>query len=532
MEVVYKRCAGLDVHKKTVNACIRIGKGKKLEVLTAVFGTFTADLERLREFLREHKVRRVVMESTGVYWMPVRNVLERGEWKFDLVLVNPQHVRALQGEKTDRKDCQRLAELGQHDLVRGSFLPPANVRELRDLTRRRSHMQGDRNRVINRIARLLESANFKLGSVASNIVGKTGWLILNAIARGETDPDKLAERAQGSLQLKKAELAEALHGYSSDHFRWMLRQLIDDLSQLDRKLNELDMRLRERMGPHEDLIRRLRTIPGVNEITAWTLIAELGTDMTKFPSAGHAASWAGLCPGNCESAGKRQTGRTRKGDRYLRRMLIQNAWAVTRKKDCFLTALFSRIAMRRGPKRAAMAVAHRVLVIAYYVIRDGTIYHEIGGDHYDRRNPERTARRLTQRLERIGFEVTLTKSPDRVMQPPSKPIRNGTTQWTDAAPHRGRSQLRIPGPIATPDVCSKCARWKIPCIHGRAEANPQAPRPTQQRPNTTNMGDQSLAGKSRRGRPCKCAERGLICTHRKTSYLQNPLPTSQEPSSV
>jgi transposase len=528
MEVVYKRCAGLDVHKKTVNACVRIGKGKKLEVLTAVFGTFTADLERLREFLRQHKVRRVVMESTGVYWMPVRNVLERGDWKFDLVLVNPQHVRALQGEKTDRKDCQRLAELGQHDLVRGSFLPPANIRELRDLTRRRSHMQGDRNRVINRVARLLESANFKLGSVASNIVGKTGWLILNAIARGETDPDKLAERAQGSLQLKKAELAEALHGYSSDHFRWMLGQLIDDLSQLDRKLNELDLRLRERMRPHEDLIRRLQTIPGVKEITAWTLIAELGTDMAKFPSAAHAASWAGLCPGNCESAGKRQTGRTRKGDRYLRRMLIQNAWAVTHKKDCFLNALFSRIAMRRGPKRAAMAVAHRVLVIAYYIIRDGTIYHEIGGDHYDRRNPERTARRLTQRLERIGFQVTLTKSAEPAPQPASKPVRNGTTKWTDASPHRGRSQLRIPGPIATPDICSKCANWKIPCIHGFTAENPQPRKTTPHRPKPTSIGDESLPGRSRRGRPCKCAERGLICTHRRNSNLENSLPALPE----
>jgi transposase len=530
MEVVYKRCAGLDIHKKTVNACIRIGTGKTLQVLTAIFGTFTADLERLREFLRGNKVRRVVLESTGVYWMPVRNVLERGDWKFDLVLVNPQHVRALQGEKTDRKDCQRLAELGQHDLVRGSFLPPANIRELRDLTRRRSHMQGDRNRVINRIARLLESANFKLGSVASNIVGKTGWLILNAIAKGETNPDKLAERAQGSLQLKKAELAEALHGYSSEHFRWMLGQMIDDLSRLDMKLNELDMRLRERMKPYDDLIRRLRTIPGVNEITAWTLIAELGTDMAQFPSAAHAASWAGLCPGNCESAGKRQTGRTRKGDRYLRRMLIQNAWAVTRKKDCFLNALFSRIAMRRGPKRAAMAVAHRVLVIAYYIIRDGAVYHEIGGDHYDRRNPERTAKRLTQRLERIGFKVTLTKTTEPAsQQPPSEPIRNGTTRWTTPAPHGRRSQLRIPGPIATPDVCSKCANWKIPCIHGRTPANPQPPRTTpQQPPKTSDTSQDPRASKSRPGRPCKCAERGLICTHRKNVDLGNSLPASPE----
>jgi transposase len=505
MDLVYKRCAGLDVHKKSVHVCIRIGKGKKLEVLTRVFGTFTADLEQLREFLRENKVHRVVMESTGVYWIPVRNVLERGDWKFDIVLVNPQHVRALQGEKTDDKDCRRLAELGQHDLLRGSFLPPVEIRELRDLTRRRSHMQGDRNRVINRIGRLLETANFKLGSVASNIVGKTGWLILNAIVKGETDPEQLAARAQGSLQLKKAELAEALRGYSSEHFRWLLKQLIEELSRLDNKLNEIDSRLRKQMHPHQDLVRRLCTIPGVQEITAWTLIAELGTDMSSFATAAHAASWAGLCPGNCESAGKRQSGRTRKGDRYLRRMLIQNAWAVAHRKDCFLTALFYRIASRRGGKRAAMAVAHRVLLIAYYVIRDGSVYHELGGDHYDRKNPERTARRLTQRLERIGYQVTLTVGGE---EPLCRPIRNGTTRWKDSTATRvGRGQLSIPGTIATPDVCRWCASRKIPCIHGRT---------VQESKNTPQDG----VGKLTRGRPCKCVERGLRCTHKRALNQQ------------
>jgi transposase len=506
MDLVYKRCAGLDVHKKSIHVCIRIGKGKKLQVLTRVFGTFTADLEQLREFLRENKVHRVAMESTGVYWIPVRNVLERGDWKFDIVLVNPQHVRALQGEKTDDKDCRRLAELGQHDLLRGSFLPPPDIRELRDLTRRRSHMQGDRNRVINRIGRLLETANFKLGSVASNIVGKTGWLILNAIAKGETDPKQLAAQAQGSLQLKKAELAESLRGYSSEHFRWLLKQLIEELSRLDNKLNEIDSRLRKRMHVHQDVVRRLCTIPGVQEITAWTLIAELGTDMSQFATAAHAASWAGLCPGNCESAGKRQSGRTRKGDRYLRRMLIQNAWAVAHKEDCFLTALFYRIASRRGGKRAAMAVAHRVLVIAYYIIRDGSVYHELGGDHYDRRNSERTARRLTQRLERIGYQVTLTVRDQSAPNSTDRPIRNGTTRWDPTrTPSPSRTQLRIPGPIATPDVCSKCAAWKIPCIHARGTVGSAIQRPRR---------DRLTDGPRTGGRPCKCAERGLVCTHK------------------
>ncbi len=520
MDVVYTRCAAMDVHKKTINVCIRIGYGAKLQILTSVYGTFTADLERMREFLREHKVHRVIMESTGVYWIPVWNVLERGSWKFDLVLVNPQHVRALQGEKTDVKDCRRLAELGQHDLLRSSFIPSPPIRELRDLTRRRSQLQQDRNRVVNRLGRLLETVNLKLGSVASDIVGKTGWLILSAIAQGETDPDRLAEQAQGSLQGKKAELAEALRGYASEHFRWQLGELLEDVSRLDGKVNEIDSRLRQQMEPHQDLIRRLCTIPGVKEITAWTLIAELGADMSQFPTAAHAASWAGLCPGNCESAGKRQSGRTRKGDQYLRRMLIQNGWAVSHKKDCFLTALFLRIASRRGVTRAAMAVAHRVLVIAYYVIRDGSEYHELGGDHYDRKNPERTARRLTQRLEHIGYQVTLTPATRATLAPASKPIRNGTTRWGKPSHQGGRTQLRIPGPIAMPEVCGKCAARNMPCIHDPSERKSATVRATQ------------TPGKRPPGRPCKCVERGLVCKHQPTPKIQPETISAPAPSST
>ena len=471
---LYSRCAGLDVHKKTINVCIRQGKGKKLELITGLFGTFTGDLERLYEMLRSHKVRQVAIESTGVYWMPVSNVLERAAWKCNLIVVNPQHVHAIPGKKTDQSDCQWLAELAQHGLLRGSFIPPPEIRELRDLTRQRTHVQSDRNRAINRLARLLETANFKLGSVVSNLVGKTGWLILQAIADGETAPERLAEKAQGSLQYKKAELAQALRGYATEHFRWLLRQLLDELARLDRKVNELDQRIGERMQPYADLIRRLTTIPGVKETTAWTLIAELGTNMNQFPSADHAASWAGLCPGNSESAGKRQSGRTRKGDRYLRRMLIQNAWAISHKKDCFLTALYYRVAARRGAKRAAMAVAHRVLMIAYHIMRDGTEYREVGGDYYDRKNPERTARRLTKRLEQIGYKVVLTKE-SKAQTPadiPSRKTLTGTTRWELFRTLRQKGQ-----PPATPDQCRKCSAWGIPCFHAR-NAKLQAPEKT------------------------------------------------------
>jgi transposase len=472
MKEVYARCAGLDVHKDSVSVCLRLGKGKRLEVVTAVFGTFTEDLERLRSFLRENKIRRLVMESTGVYWIPVWNVLEGCEWKFDVVLANPQQVRALPGEKTDHKDCKRLAELGQHGLVRGSFIPPPEIRELRDLTRQRTHLQGDRNRVINRIGRLLETVNYKLGTVVSNIVGKTGWLILKAIAAGQSNPEVLAELAQGSLQMKKTQLVHALHGYPNPHFRWLLAQFLDELSQLDRKLNELDARLRERMQPHAELVARLSTIPGVQETTAWTLIAELGTNMNQFPDAAHASSWAGLCPGNEESAGKRHSGRTRKGDRYLRRMLIQNAWAVSHKKDCFLTALFYRIASRKGLKRAAMAVAHRILIIAYHIMRDGTEYREVGGDYYDRKDPHKTAARLVRRLEHIGFEITLTRPAQPQSSTDSKPRKvplQGTSRWDTRIPIRKKKFPTLPP--ATPDVCPRCAGWGIACIHARNHLN-------------------------------------------------------------
>jgi transposase len=459
--------------------CVRQGHGSKLKCVSDLFGTFTADLERLRDFLLQHKVHRVVMESTGVYWIPVWNVLERASRALELVLVNPAHVRALPGRKTDQKDCERLAELGQYDLLRSSLIPPPPIRELRDLTRRRTHLQQDRNRLVNRIGRLLETANIKLSSVATDIIGKTGWLILNAIADGNSDPERLASLAQGRLQSKKAQLTEALHGYISEHFRWLLKQLLEEIAGLDLKLNALEERIRERMQPHQDLIRRLSTIPGVKETTAWTLIAELGIDMSCYPDASHAASWAGLCPGNCESAGKRQSGRTRKGNRYLRRMLIQNGWAVSRKKDCFLTSLFYRVAARQGQKRAAMAVGHRVLTIAYFIIRDGTEYREAGQDYHDRRNPDKTARRLTHRLERMGYQVALTKAEAAGLPTAarSKRPKYGTTRWKISgcqAPATRPSK----GPPATPDICPKCATWGIACIHVRNQKSGLKPDPT------------------------------------------------------
>jgi transposase len=411
---MYRRCAGLDIHQKSIAVCIRIARaGKDLEVHTATFGTFTEDLERLRDWLRQHKVKQVGMESTGVYWIPIWNVLERKPARFELLLLNPQHVRALPGRKTDVQDCERIAELLQYGLVRASFVPPVPIRELRDLTRARVHVQQDRNRVINRIHRLLETANIKLASVLSNIVGKTGRSILDALATATlVKPESFAALATHKrLRAKQEELRKALRCERSDHFRFLLSELLSELDRLDAKLVMLERRIAERMRPYDDVLRRLCQIPGVRILTAWTVLAEIGTDMARFPDAAHLASWAGLCPGNSESAGKRHSGRTRKGNSYLRRALCQSAWAASRTNDSFLSAVFFRIARRSGLKKAALAIAHRLLTIIYTMLRDASQYRELGGDYFDRLKPERTAQRLLQRLDRLGFDIVIKPKP-------------------------------------------------------------------------------------------------------------------------
>jgi len=439
MKLLYRRCAGLDVHKSSVTVCVRrrVSGSSQVEMEEAVFATFTQDLRRLGAWLKQHKVKHVAMESTGVYWIPVWNALEGRS--LSLTLVNPATVRALQGRKTDRIDARRIAEYMQYGLLGGSFVPPGGVRQWRELTRMRVHVQQDRNRVINRIARQLETVNIKLSSVASNIVGKSGRAILAALAAGRSTPEQMANQALSRLRDKRAALVLALDGKPDAHFRWMLSRLLRKLESLDMELAEIDAQLDQQMSEHADLIERLSTIPGVDRTTAQAVIAELGTDMSVFPDAAHLASWAGLCPGNAESAGKRFSGRTRKGDRYLRRVLVQSAWAAARTKNCFLRALFFRLAGKRGLKKAAVAVAHRVLTIIWRIIRDGGAYEERGGDYFDQRDPQRTARKLTRRLEHIGFEVEIKRRP-------IDPVPNDQ--------------------VVPASVCGKCHRWHLAhCIH-------------------------------------------------------------------
>jgi transposase len=438
MQVVYRRCAGLDVHKDSVSACIRrCAKGsKEMEVEEEVFSTCTHDLVRLRKWLRERKVRQVAMESTGVYWIPIRNILE--DSALELTLVNPATVHALQGRKTDRIDARRIAEYLQYGLLTGSFVPPKPVRQLRELTRMRVHVQRDRNRVICRIGRLLETVNIKLGSVASDIVGKSGMAILRALASGQSRPEMLADRAVGSLRSRIPALVLALEGRPDDHFRWMLTGLLDKLDGLDAEVTRMDLELRQRLADNEDLLDRLATIPGVDRVVAQAVLAEVG-DLSAFPDAAHLASWAGLCPGNAESAGKRFSGRTRKGNRYLRRILTQSAWAASHRKDSFLQAFYFRIAHRRGNRKALIALAHRILIIMWKIIREGDVYRERGGNFFDRAHPLSTARKLTRRLEQIGSSVAIEARPISTVQ----------------------ISLAVP-----PEVCSRCNRWRLPkCIH-------------------------------------------------------------------
>src|SRR3989449_722330 len=363
MQVVHEVCCGLDVHKKSVTACVLWASGRRRQ--TRAFGTFTRELLELGDWLRACGVTHVAMESTGVYWKPVWNLLEG---QFEVLLVNAQHIKAVPGRKTDQKDSEWIADLLQHGLLRGSFVPPQPIRELRDLTRYRVSLVQEINRIANRIQKVLEDANIKLASVATDALGASGRAILQAMLSGEQDAARLAEMSKGLLRNKIPELKLALEGRMTEHHRFLLRQLFEHLRFTESKLREIEQEIEKRMRPFEDKVTRLCTIPGVARVTAWGLLAEIGLDMNQFPCSGHLAAWACLWPGNFESAGKRLSGKMRKGNVSLRRCLSQAAWAISMMKNNYLSALYRRIAARRGAKRAVMAVAHALLEIAYHML--------------------------------------------------------------------------------------------------------------------------------------------------------------------
>jgi transposase len=408
MQVMYDRCAGLDVHKKTVVACVLTPEGQE----TRTFGTMTAELLVLADWLLTCGCTHVAIESTGDYWKPVFNILEG---TCEVILVNAQHVKAVPGRKTDVKDAAWLAELLQHGLLRASFIPPVAQRELRDLTRYRSTFIQERVTLINRVQKLLEDANIKLASVASDIMGVSGRAILAALLAGHTDPQALADLAKGRLRAKRELLAQALDGRVKPHHRFVLTELLCQIDSLDETIARFDAQIQAVYGSFEEAVGLLDTIPGVARHTAEMLVAEIGTDMSRFPSAEHLAAWAGVAPGHHESAGKRSSGKTRKGNRFLRTTLVQAAHAAVRTKHTYLSAQYRRLASRRGKKRAILAVAHSILVMAYYMLQRQEPYCEAGADFFDRLQPEDTARRLVKRLEHLGYHVVLQSLPPEVM---------------------------------------------------------------------------------------------------------------------
>jgi len=392
-DVIYRRCCGLDVHKDTIAACVRwteeTGESHKEN---RVFGTTTQALEKLAGWMEQHQVRQVAMESTGVYWRPVWNVLEG---RFEIRLANAQHIRNLPGKKTDRKDGEWIAKLLQYDLVPASFVPPTPIRQLRDLTRTRVRLVEERVAVTNRIQRILEDANIKLASVATDILGSSGRRMLEAMIEGQTDVEQLADLAKTTLRRKIPQLRLALDGSLNEHHRFWLRQMMDHLEFLEGKIFVIEQEIDRRSRPYEDAIALWITIPGIRRLLAITLVAEIGVDVDQFPAASHLASWAGLCPGNNESGGKRKSGKTRKGNAWLRRALCEAAWGASHTKNTYLVAQFRRLAARRGVKRATMAVAHTILVIAYHMLKNRCQYQELGGDYFDRL------------LQQLGLSVTV-----------------------------------------------------------------------------------------------------------------------------
>ncbi len=407
MKVVYERCAGLDVHKKTVVACVIVPNeqgGWHRE--TRTFGTGMAELLALSDWLQGLGCTHVAMESTGEYWKPVFNILEGN---FEVLLVNAQHIKAVPGRKTDVKDAEWIAELLQHGLLRASFIPPAPQRELRDLTRYRATFIRERATLANRVQKVLEDANIKLSSVASNVLGVSGRAMLEALVAGQSDPETLANLAKGRLREKRELLVKALEGRVKPHHRFVLTELLWQIDSLDETLAHFDERIEQACAPFEEAVGLLDTIPGVARQAAETIVAEMGTDMNRFPSAAHLASWAGVAPGNHESAGKRYSGKTRKGNRPLRTLLTQVAHAAARTKGTYLAAQYRRLAARRGKKRAILAVAHSVLVIAYHLIQRKESYCEAGADYFDKHRPEAITKRLIRRLENLGYQVTLHK---------------------------------------------------------------------------------------------------------------------------
>lgn len=405
MEILYRCCCGMDVHKKFVVACLlRIDEQGEETRQVQRFETYTEDLLRLSDWLIRSGCTHVAMESTGVYWKPIYNLLEG---HLDLLVVNAHHIKAVPGRKTDVKDSEWIAELLQHGLLKASFIPPQSQRDWRDLTRYRTSLVQERVRIVNRLQKVLEDANLKLAGVATDVMGKSGRAMLEAILTGATDPEQLAELAKGRLRNKLPQLKQALNGRVREHHRFLLVEQLSHIDSLDEAIGRLSGEIAERLRPFQAEIERLDTIPGINRSIAEVLLAEIGPDMNRFPDAHHLASWAGMCPGHNESGGKRQSGKTRKGNRWLRQALIEAAHGASHTKDTYLSSQYRRLVGRRGKKRALVAVGHSLLVIAYHVLNRQATYVELGSNYFEQLHRCRLEQNLVQRLQKLGYTVIL-----------------------------------------------------------------------------------------------------------------------------
>lgn len=404
MQIVYERCCGLDVHKKSIVACIITPEGKE----TRTFGTMTDDILALIDWLKSKGCTHVAMESTGVYWKPIYNLLELEE--IEPMVVNAQHIKTVPGRKTDCKDAEWIADLLQHGLLKGSYIPSREQRELRELVRYRRSLINERSRETNRLIKVLEGGNIKLSSVVSDVRGVSGRSMIEALINGIDDPQVLSELAKGRLKNKREELERALRGVIGPHQRMLLSVLLEHIDFLDQQISRLDQEIAEQMLPFEEELTLLETIPGVGRRTAEQILAEIGTDINRFPTAAHLASWAGMCPGNNKSADKRKSGRTTKGNKSLRSTLVSASHAAARAKETYLSAQYHRIAARRGSKRAAVAVGHSILVIVYHILKSRQPYKELGANYFDYRKKEAVAKQAIKKLESLGFKINIETS--------------------------------------------------------------------------------------------------------------------------
>jgi len=406
MEILHPHCAGLDVHKDTVVACVRHAAEGKAVITVRTFKTTTTELMAMSGWLSSEGATHIAMEATGVYWKPVWHILSDGE--FELVLANAAHVKNVPGRKTDVNDACWLAELLAHGLIRGSFVPDQPTQQMRDLLRTRKQFVRERSSHIQRIQKVLEDANIKLDSVITDIVGLSGRRMIEALIAGQTDPMTLAQLAHYRIQAKPQDLEEALRGRVTDHHRFLLQLHLDHLDATDAAIARIDKEVDGNVEPFRNAIQLLNTIPGLSKLTSRVIVAEIGIEMDRFATASHLISWAGLCPKNDESAGKRRSNRTKKGAAWLKTTLVQCAWAATRVRNSYFHALFHRLRARRGGKKAILAVAASILTTAYHMLQRQTIYHDLGPDYFDRRRPEKSARRFVNGLQKLGFVVTIT----------------------------------------------------------------------------------------------------------------------------